>query len=239
MRLHLLEHDPLDYADTNVDRWAAKRGHTVTRTYVCREERLPDLEDVDWLLVMGGSPHAYDEVSNPWLPGEKALVAEALERGTPVLGICFGAQVLAEALGGELYAAGFGEIGWHEVRLTPEGRESFLFRGVPDAFETFHWHVDHFTLPPGCTRLASSRAAPNQAFACRDRPVAGLQFHPECTLELVDFFAREHSEEWVPDRYVMGKEEVLARNQAMRSTYWLMEAVLDNLVRERNWLFEL
>ncbi|MCF8063456.1 MAG: gamma-glutamyl-gamma-aminobutyrate hydrolase family protein, partial [Deltaproteobacteria bacterium] len=115
MRLHLLEHDPLDYSATNIDRWAAARGHTVARTYVCKDEPLPEPTDLDWLMVMGGSPHAYDEISNPWLPAEKAFVAEALERGLPVLGICFGAQVLAEALGGEIFPAEFGEIGWHEV----------------------------------------------------------------------------------------------------------------------------
>jgi GMP synthase-like glutamine amidotransferase len=230
LRLHLLEHDPLDLSGTNIDLWARDRGHTVSRTYVCSGDPLPELADLDWLMVMGGSPHAYDEVANPWLPAEKALVARALDRGTPILGICFGAQVLAEALGGSLYPAGCGEIGWHEVRLTEEGRRSFLFRNLPDRFETFHWHVDHFTLPPGCLRLAESSAAPNQAFLCPGRPVAGFQFHPEYTLELVDYFAREHSETWVPDTFVPGPEAVLARNRTMEKTYWLMETLLDNLI---------
>jgi GMP synthase-like glutamine amidotransferase len=232
LRLHLLEHDALDIPGTNIDRWARARGHTVARTYVCSGGPLPDPADLDWLMVMGGSPHAYDETSNPWLPAEKAFVAEALERGIPTLGVCFGAQVLAEALGGSIFPAEHGEIGWHEVRLTPEGRRSDLFRDVPDAFETFHWHVDQFSLPPGCSRLAASRATPNQAFLCTERPVAGFQFHPEYTIELVDYFAREHSETWVPDAYVSGGDAVLARNRTMRDTYWLMEAILDNLVRQ-------
>ncbi len=229
MRLHLLEHDALDIPATNIDRWAEARGHTVVRTYVCSGEVPPHPDNFDWLLVMGGSPHAYDEVSNPWLPAEKAYVKSALELDVPTLGICFGAQVLAEALGGAIFPAEQAEIGWHEVRLTPEGKRSLVFRNVPDVFETFHWHEDHFTLPPACVRLAASRATPNQAFLCKKRPAAGFQFHPEYTLELVDYFAREHSEEWVPDTFVMGPETVLRRNRAMKGTYWLMEAILDNL----------
>jgi GMP synthase-like glutamine amidotransferase len=88
--------------------------------------------------------------------------------------------------------------------------------------------VDHFSLPPGCVRLATSEATANQAFVCPKRPVVGLQFHPELTLDLVDYFAREHSEEWVPSTYVLGKDAVRARIRAMEDTYWLMERILDN-----------
>ncbi|MCF8062651.1 MAG: hypothetical protein K9M82_09060, partial [Deltaproteobacteria bacterium] len=130
-----------------------------------------------------------------------------------------------------IFPAEFGEIGWHEVRLSSEGSRSDLCRGVPDAFETFHWHVGRFSLPPGCTRLAASRATPDQAFLCEERPAAGFQFHPEYTLELVDYFAREHSGQWVPVAFVWGEEGVLARNRTMKDTYWLMEAILDNLAR--------
>jgi len=231
MRLHLLEHDPLDYSETNMDRWAAENGHTVVRTYFCKGEPLPPHDAFDWLMIMGGSPHAYDDATNPWLPAEKEFVAKTLKRGTPILGICFGAQILAEALGGKVFPAKHREIGWHEVRLTEGGEKSLLFQNVPNAFETFHWHEDRFSLPSGCTRLAFSRATPHQAFLCESRPAAGLQFHPEFTIELVDFFAREHSESWIPDAYVSGKEAVMARNRTMKATYWLMKAILDNMAK--------
>ena len=92
MRLHLLEHDDLDFSNTNIFMWAEKKGCDIEQTYVCNHEKLPDFCDFDWLLVMGGSPHAWEEEVNPWLPDEKAFIAEAVKRDKMILGICFGAS---------------------------------------------------------------------------------------------------------------------------------------------------
>lgn len=232
MRLHLLEHDPIDLSNTNMTTWAKKKGCQLTHTYVCKNEKLPAIDDFDWLMVMGGSPHAWEEEVNPWLPEEKELIAETLDRGKVIFGVCFGAQLLAEALGGTVFPNDQKEIGWYEVKLTPEGQNSFLFRNVPKRFRTFHWHSDHFSLPPECTRLAFSEPSPNQAFICEERPVAGIQFHPEYTREMVQYFAREESQDWKPDKFVAGKDAVLAQTDNIPDTYWLMTALLDNMERE-------
>jgi len=231
MKLHLLEHDDFDFSKTNISFWAAENGHTIEHTFLCNGQSLPDLDNLDWLLVMGGSPHAYDDESNPWLPGEKALVAEALERGVPTLGICFGAQVIAEVLGGDIFKAEYRELGWHEVELTPEGRDSPVFEGIPESFLTFHWHEDRFSMPPGCVRLARSEATPNQAFMSREKPVVGFQFHPEYTLEMVNTFARDYSDDWTPDTYARSGDQVLERTKSVPRTYWLLEKLLTNLAR--------
>ena len=232
MRIQLLEHDAEDFSRTNISFWAADKGYSLSQTYVCNNEDLPPLDSFDWLMVMGGSQHAWDDQSNPWLKEEKTFVAEALAKGKPFLGICFGAQLLAEALGGRLFTNAHKEIGWHEVSLNREGRESFLFQNIPASFITFHWHSDHFSLPGSCTRLAESEASRNQAFVCDGRPVVGLQFHPEYTREMVTYYAREHSQDWVPDNFVSGKDRVLARTEEIPDTYWLMEALLNNMERE-------
>jgi GMP synthase-like glutamine amidotransferase len=232
MRIQLLEHDAEDFSRTNISFWAADKGYPLNQTYVCNNEELPRLDSFDWLMVMGGSQHAWDEQSNPWLKEEKAFVAEALAKGKPFLGICFGAQLLAEALGGRAFTNAYKEIGWHEVSLSREGRESFLFKNIPASFITFHWHSDHFSLPEGCTRLADSKASENQAFVCGGRPVVGLQFHPEYTREMVSYYAREHSKDWQPDVFVSGKEKVLARTKELQDTYWLMETLLNNMAQE-------
>jgi GMP synthase-like glutamine amidotransferase len=229
MRLHLLEHDPIDLSDTNMTAWAAKKGYRLTHTYVCNNEALPSIGDFDWLMVMGGSPHAWEEDVNPWLPDEKELIAGTLDSGKMILGICFGAQLLAEALGGRVFPNDRKEIGWYDVTLTPEGRNSFLLRNVPERFTTFHWHSDHFSLPPGCTRLACSEPTANQAFICNGHPAVGLQFHPEYTREMVRRFAREESQEWEKDLFVAGKEAVLAQTDKIPDTYWLMETLLENM----------
>ncbi|RLB15687.1 MAG: amidotransferase [Deltaproteobacteria bacterium] len=229
MRLHLLEHDPYDFSRTNITIWAEKRGYELHQTYICRNERLPSLDDQDWLMVMGGSQHVWEEEAHPWLVEEKAFIRKAMERGKPVLGICFGAQLIAEILGAEIFPNTHKEIGWHEVQLTAEGKKSFLLRNIPDRFTSFHWHSDHFSLPPGCTRLARSTPTPNQAFICKDWPIVGLQFHPEYTREMVTFFANREGDEWAPDPFVSGKEKVLRETGEIQETYWLMETLLENM----------
>lgn len=234
MRIQLIEHDPEDFSRTNISFWATARGHRVNQTYVCNNEKLPPIDSFDWLMVMGGSQQAWDEQGNAWLREEKAFVAEALAQGKLYLGICFGAQLLAEALGGNLFPHRHKEIGWHEVSLTRQGQESFLFKNVPTPFVSFHWHSDHFSLPANCTRLASSKASENQAFVCNDRPFVGLQFHPEYTRDMVSYYARKHSQDWVPDQFVGGGDEVLAQTAGIPDTYWLMETLLNNIENEFN-----
>lgn len=232
MRLHLFEHDPIDLARTNITIWAEKKGYKVGQTYVCNMEPLPSLEDFDWLMIMGGSPHAYEEEKNPWLPPEKAFIVEALEKHKIILGVCFGAQLLAEALGGEVFPNDNEEIGWHEIHLTGAGEESFLFRDLPKRFTSFHWHSDHFSLPPGCARLAFSEPTANQAYICEGRPIAGMQFHPEYTLDVVRSFSNDWGHEWETGPYSPGKEAVLKRTDKTPETYWLMEILLENMAGE-------
>lgn len=232
MRIQLIEHDPEDFSRTNISSWAAEKGYRVNQTYVCNNEDLPPVDSFDWLMVMGGSQQAWDEGGNSWLQKEKAFLIDTLAAGKIILGICFGAQLLAEALGGELFPNPQKEIGWHEVSLTREGQESFLFHKIPPSFGTFHWHSDHFSLPRSCTRLACSKATENQAFVDKDRPLVGLQFHPEYTRDMVTYYAREHSQDWVPDVYVSAKDQVLTRTEEIPDTYWLMETLLNNMEQE-------
>jgi len=232
MRIHLIEHDPEDFSRTNISFWTADKGHQILQTYVCNGDPLPSLDDFDWLMVMGGSQHAWDEQGNSWLQAEKKLVAETLASGKPFLGICFGAQILAETLGGRLFPNQHKEIGWHEVKLTRPGRDSFLFKNIPTAFVSFHWHSDHFSLPRNCTRLAFSKATENQAFVCDDRLAVGLQFHPEYTREMVAYYAAENRQDWKADEFVSPTEEVLDRTDNIQDTYWLMENLLNNMERE-------
>jgi GMP synthase-like glutamine amidotransferase len=232
MRIQLIEHDPEDFSRTNISLWAAEKGYRVNQTYVCNNEDLPPVDSFDWLMVMGGSQQAWDEGATPWLQEEKAFLSDTLAAGKIILGICFGAQLLAEALGGKLFPNPQKEIGWHEVSLTREGQESFLFQNIPSDFVTFHWHSDHFSLPRSCTRLAGSKATENQAFVDKDRPLVGLQFHPEYTRQMVTYYAREHSQEWTSDDYVSTNDEVLARTEEIPDTYWLMETLLNNMEQE-------
>lgn len=232
MRLHTFEHDAWNFSRTNITRWAAKKGHSMSSTDVFTSDPLPELTDFDWLMVMGGSQHAWQEDINPWLLPEKRFISEALTAGKTVIGICFGAQLLAEALGGNLFANEQPEIGWYDVKLTADGRQSFLFKDLPETFSTFHWHSDHFSLPPGCARLAASPPTANQVFTKPGEPVVGIQFHPEYTRRMVLEFAVENGHEWIPNTFVAGRDAVMAQTDDIPDTYWLMEGLLNNIERE-------
>jgi GMP synthase-like glutamine amidotransferase len=141
----------------------------------------PAADGFDAALVLGGEPQIDEEDVYAWLRPEKALIRELLGRGTPLLGVCLGSQLVAEAAGAVVRRATEPEIGWHEITLTTEGREDPVLGFLPQCFEGFQWHHYEWLLPPGSRALARS-ARCLQAFRLDDRPVWGVQFHPEVTM---------------------------------------------------------
>lgn len=136
------------------------------------------IADADLLIVLGGPIGVGDVSDYPFLTREIALLEKRLARDRPTLGVCLGSQLMAAALGARVYAGPVKEIGWAPLQLTDEGRASCLAPlGEPDA-TVLHWHGDTFDLPAGATRLASTPAYANQAFAF-GRNALALQFHIE------------------------------------------------------------
>lgn len=162
-----------------------------------RNEPLPpDLDDVDAIISLGGPQCAND--ANPVLEREMGLLRAAHARALPVLGLCLGAQLLAKALGGEVAKLSRPEIGWHEVTLTPVGREDPLFSGIAWTSSQFHWHADGVSkLPPGARALASSKGCAVQAFGVGLRSY-GIQYHPEVTEATIQRWLREGPEQLAP-----------------------------------------
>jgi GMP synthase-like glutamine amidotransferase len=134
------------------------------------------------LVLMGGSMSVLDTLSE--IEREKILLAEAMGRGVPVLGICLGAQILASALGARIYPGKDPEIGWGEVNLTESGMRDPLFTGVETPLSVLHWHSDTFDLPQGAVHLAFSDQYDQQAFRMGSKTY-GFQFHLEVDEEMV------------------------------------------------------
>lgn len=132
------------------------------------------------LIVLGGGFMPDDDARAPWLPDTRRLTRQALDAGTPFLGICLGGQLLAQVAGGTVRAAyGRPEHGSTEIRLRPAAGEDPLLHGLGDTVPAIERHVDTITeLPDGAVWLASSEACPYQAFRL-GRCAWGTQFHPE------------------------------------------------------------
>lgn len=177
MRLLLLKHFDFDDPSCIVS-WAEERGYSITVLTPPDGFRAPSLNSFELLVILGGPMSAYHEAEHPWLSKEKSFIRAAVESGKKVLGICLGAQMLSEALGGKVYRNEHKEIGWHPVQRMDV--EHPLFAGVPRRFYSFHWHGDCFDLPEGAVPLARSEACEIQAFAHGEQ-VLGLQFHLETT----------------------------------------------------------
>jgi GMP synthase (glutamine-hydrolysing) len=144
------------------------------------EEQPPSQDGYGAAIFLGGDMNVDQEPEYPWLSDEKRLLRDLLDRDTPVLGVCLGAQLLAEAAGGVVRRSERPEIGWHEVELTPEGLADPLLGGMPPRFESFQYHHYEWLEPPEGVTLARSRQA-GQAFRLGDRLAWGLTFHPEVT----------------------------------------------------------
>ena len=158
---------------------ALAAGHELVE-WLPHEATPPSLDGFDAAFVFGGEAQVDEEDTYPWLRTEKTLLRVLLERRTPLLGVCLGSQLVAEAAGAVVRRGRQPEIGWHEVALTPEGSADHVLGFLPDRFEGFQWHHYEWLLPPAAVALARS-ARGLQAFRLEDRPVWGVQFHPEVT----------------------------------------------------------
>ena len=137
------------------------------------------------LVIMGGPMSVNDEDRHPWLVEEMRLIRAAVEAGQPTLGHCLGGQLIAKAMGGQVFANPAGpEIGWFPVEKTAAGYGSSWLQGLPESFPLFHWHGETFAPPEGSTPLLSSALCAHQAFAIGQHCLA-LQGHPEVTAAVV------------------------------------------------------
>jgi GMP synthase-like glutamine amidotransferase len=161
------------FADAIADRGAA------LDAWMRAEASTPpaDPAGYDAVLCLGGAMHADQEDRHPWLREDKAMLAELLARGVPLLGVCLGGQLLADAAGASPRRSPEPEIGWREVTLTADGANDPLMAPLAPGFEAFEWHSYEFPLPAGASRLAESAACLQ---AARVGEVAwAIQFHAE------------------------------------------------------------
>lgn len=224
IRIHYLQHVPFEGMG-QIESWALSRRHKLSVTRLYNQDPLPDLEAFDWLVIMGGPMNVDEENIYPWLTDEKRFIANAVEKGKIVMGICLGAQLIASAAGARVYANPVKEIGWFPVRLQPDAEGSFLQGVLPRIFPAFHWHGDTFDIPQGAAWLAASDGCRNQAFSMGDH-VLGLQFHLESTARSVEQLIAHCGREIVPGPYIQEVSEMLAAEDNFPQTHRILAGIL-------------
>lgn len=235
MKIHWLQHVAFEGLGS-IEKWAQEKGHALSCTRLFAGELVPMLEAFDLLIVMGGPMGVHDHDKYPWLQEEKTFLGRVIAAGKPVLGVCLGAQLLADALGAQVMANTEKEIGWFPV----ERASGVSARAVPEQLErvlpvrqtVFHWHGDTFTLPEQAIRLYSSAACVNQAFVYEER-VIGLQFHLETTPASVTALVENCRAEVVPAAWIQKEAEILAAGGDVYAEInsW-MGALLDYLAQQ-------
>lgn len=198
MQIHILQHVPFE-GPAYIGQWAQDRGHTLTFTRFYEPWHLPHIDHFDWLFIMGGPMSVHDTGQYDWLEKEKDFIADAIAVGKTVIGICLGAQLIAEALGAEVFPNEHKEIGWFPVEKTL--LEHPVMSRIPNTMEVFHWHGETFGIPPGAERIFKSEACANQGFIYRSR-VIGLQFHLEATPASVHLMLKHCNDDIRPSTFV-------------------------------------
>lgn len=208
MRIHFIQHVPFEEPASIAD-WAHDRNHTTSITHIYKATNFPSIESIDMLVIMGGPMGAYDEDKYAWLKEEKAFIQSMIDADKRVLGICLGAQLIADVLHAKVFPHSKKEIGWFEVNKV---NDHVLIKDLPASFTTFHWHGDTYTLPEGAIHLFSSEACMQQGFVLNK--VAGLQFHPEVKKEALQVFTEHEKDELQKDECVQTEEEIIRQLDA-------------------------
>ena len=183
MHFHCLQHVPFE-TPGNIETWISEKKHALSFTRLYDNDPFPLVRDIDALIIMGGPMSVHDEHEFPWLAKEKAFIVEAIRQQKKIVGICLGAQLIADAMGAKVYDNPQKEIGFMPVHFTEAARKYPLFTSLPAQATVFHWHGETFDLPAGAVHLAYTETCRNQAFLIGNH-ILGLQFHPEVTPAII------------------------------------------------------
>lgn len=219
MRLHIFQHVAFEGPGA-IAEWA--KGHDVRATRFFEEGwRIPDVDEYDLLVVMGGPMGVHDEAQHDWLAAEKQAIRAAIGAGKKVLGVCLGAQLAAQVLGAQVKPGAQKEIGWFAL----EGVQPHALTEALAGQVVFHWHGDMFAIPEGAAHLLASEACGAQAFLWKGQ-VLGLQFHIELRAQDVEgLLAHGAAELEAGGKFVQTPEQIragMARCEALRPMLFSM-----------------
>ncbi len=224
MKVHYLQHVPFEGLGS-IESFLSSRNHSISATQLYLQAELPDINDFDWLIVMGGPMGVNDESSYSWLNQEKEFIKEAIDAGKIVLGICLGAQLIASVLGAKVIKNNDKEIGWFQIKRADELKNTILSSSIPEQTEVFHWHGETFELPIGAIPIASSQACKNQGFIINNQ-VVGFQFHLETTTQSAGEIIKNCQHELDGSKFVQNQTQMMEAKRRFSDINKIMNNVL-------------
>lgn len=207
--------------------WCEARGLRSVIIEVWNNQTFPPPQEVLGVVICGGGMNVDEEDKFPWLRNEKQFIKDLLQSKVKTLGLCLGAQLMAEVLGAKVQQHIHWEVGWHQVDLNAHG---YLPVEI-SSLQFFQWHRYTFATPPGAIALGSSKGCANQAFAFERHGLA-FQFHPESSPEWIRECAVSDPADYPKGPFVESSDEILRhldRQTPMQHWYW---QVLDRFFLE-------
>lgn len=227
MRVYVLQHVPFEELG-NIQPWLAQQNAEVHYCRLYANDPLPDVNETDLLIVLGGPMSVNDESHYPWLVAEKAFLAQAIAAEKPIVGICLGAQLIANSQGARIYSNYAKEIGWFDITAVAASGDVLP---LPATMHVFHWHGETFELPAKAVLLASSVACNNQIFQLGQR-VIGLQCHLETTADNARSMVLHCADELTGGSFIQEADTILsASNAQYQQLSQLMTQVLEYVTR--------
>ena len=203
MKVLIVKHAPFE-REGNMVAWLQRKQAEIEYLNLYESTVFPDLKAFDLMVLLGGPMSVNDEQLYPWLVPEKQFIKDALSLDMPILGLCLGGQLIANALGAAVTLSKETEIGWHTVSNRTLNKKLFQF---PEQMPIFNWHGETFALPNGAEPLLKSQACENQGFQYGEK-VIGLQCHPEVTPEIIQDWIDEIGDQMTQGEFVHTPEQM-------------------------------
>jgi GMP synthase (glutamine-hydrolysing) len=231
MKVHYIQH--IDFEGLGImEAYFLGKGAILQKTQTYIDPIFPTVEEmktIDLLVVMGGPMSVKDEVKYLWLKEEKEVIKAFIESGKAVLGICLGAQLIAEVLGAKVFSGEHKEIGWFNIVAHDESQSTKYSDLFAHEQMAFHWHGETFDIPEGAIPLASSDGFKNQGFVYKGNVVA-LQCHLEMTEKSIVTMLMKDDEELAIGPYVQDAETMIRQSYHCELGNEVLKGILEKII---------